>query len=66
VPYRERESSLLVGNLIADLECWLSWTEILNMEGGGEEKAMPDQSFNVEKYRRLVKSYIDLVGITGP
>ncbi|XP_021915028.1 cell division cycle protein 16 homolog [Zootermopsis nevadensis] len=30
------------------------------MEGVCEEKVMSDQSINVEKYRRLVKSYIDL------
>jgi len=36
----------------------------LNMEGGCEEKVTLEQGINVEKYRRLVKSYIDLVSIT--
>jgi hypothetical protein len=36
------------------------------MEGVCEEKPESEQKINVEKYRRLVKSYIDLVSITGP
>jgi hypothetical protein len=36
------------------------------MEGDCEENAMSEPSINVEKYRRLVKSYIDLVRKTGP
>jgi hypothetical protein len=35
------------------------------MEGECEEKGKSEQIINVEKYRQLVKSYIDLVSITG-
>jgi hypothetical protein len=37
----------------------------VNMEGDIEGRSLSDQSINIEKYRRLVKSYIDLVSITG-
>jgi hypothetical protein len=35
------------------------------MEGECEERVKSEQIINVEKYRRLVKSYIDLVSVTG-
>lgn len=66
LPYPEYDSTLNVGNVIAIPVCWLCWTEILKMEGVCEEKPESEQKINVEKYRRLVKSYIDLVSITGP
>jgi hypothetical protein len=56
---------IIAGNIIAIVERWLHWIVILSMEGECEQKLKSEQIINVEKYRRLVKSYIDLVSITG-